>query len=73
MPITPEEEVKAGQQEIDRLLNRDRQWRDEVSDLQTQITAKNIVIAELKRVIDAVRDITKGPEENTKTMKRKMR
>ena len=56
MVITPEEEVKAGQQEIDRLLNRDRQWRDDTEDLKTQLAAKDLVIAELERVIDAVRD-----------------
>jgi prefoldin subunit 5 len=57
MAATPEEEVKAGQQEIDRLLERDRVWRDEVADLQTQITVKNLRIAELEEVIDAIKEV----------------
>lgn len=55
--MTKAEDVsRADQQEIDRLLERDRHWRDEVRTLHERLAAKGIVIDRQQEVIDTVHE-----------------
>lgn len=54
---TAEDEVKANQQEIERLLERDRVYRGEISDLNTRITHQATIIDNLMKRIDEVREV----------------
>ena len=54
--VTQADEIRANQQEIDRLLDRDRVYRDEIRILNETITAKDVVITQQRETIDAVHD-----------------